>query len=104
MSIVNTPTTDSVEGIVATTSGNQRVVMVNPVEGTQTGYSTESVECVVQDAGGHKQRCVCIVNFSDDGSSIISADRLGTLPTSDGNYRLRLTISSGTPTMSWVSE
>ena len=71
MSIINTPTTDSVEGVVGTDSGNQRVVMVNPIVGTQSGYSTKSVECVVEDEGGNKQRCVCVTHFSDAESSPI---------------------------------
>lgn len=104
MSIISTPNENSVEGIYETSSGKQRVVMTSSFSGTQTDYSESSVECIVQDGSGNKQRCVCVTNFSDAESSPISAVRLGTLPQDDGNYRLRLTIASGVPTLSWVAE
>jgi len=38
-----------------------------------------------------------------DANGNIPADRLGTLPVADGTYTLRLTITSGVPTLSWVA-
>lgn len=38
-----------------------------------------------------------------DANGNIPAARLGTLPTTDGNYTLRLTITNGVPTLSWVA-
>ena len=38
-------------------------------------------------------------------SGTISADRLAsTTGLADGNYKLRLTMASGVPTLSWVAE
>ena len=40
-----------------------------------------------------------------DANGNLPADRLAsTTGLADGNYRLRLTMSNGTPTLSWVAE
>lgn len=39
-----------------------------------------------------------------DYDGIIPAARHATLPSSDGTYTLKLTISNGTPTLSWVAD
>lgn len=38
-----------------------------------------------------------------DANGNIPAARLGSLPTANGNYTLRLTITNGVPTLSWVA-
>lgn len=69
MSIISTPNKNSVEGMYETSSGKQRVVMTSSFSGTQTAYSESSVECIVQDGSGNKQRCVCVTPI-DAGSSL----------------------------------
>lgn len=69
MTVVSNPNEHSVEGLVDTGSGNQRVIMTQSVEGTQQDYSENSVECIVEDSSGNKQRCVCVNNFGGGGSS-----------------------------------
>lgn len=50
---------------------------------------------------------VGIPNFKNykllESTGLIPAARLGTLPTANGNYTLRLTITNGVPTLSWVA-
>lgn len=69
MTVVSNPNEYSVEGLVDTGSGNQRVIMTQSVEGTQQDYSETSVECIVEDSSGNKQRCVCVNNFGGGGGS-----------------------------------
>ena len=71
MSTITEPTEYSIEGIVGTDAGNQRVVMTSDFSGTQLTHSTESVEVVCQDGQGNKQRCVAVTHFSDSESSPI---------------------------------
>lgn len=67
MAIVSEPNEYSVEGIVETEEGNRRVVFTQGINGTQQNYSEMSVECIVEDDGGHKQRCVAVKNFGGGG-------------------------------------
>lgn len=73
MSLITAPNEYSIEGMVGTEGGNQRVVITQNFEGTPITYSETSVECIVEDAQGHKQRCVCVNNFEDSESSPIPA-------------------------------
>lgn len=67
MTVVSNPNEYSVEGLVDTGSGNQRVIMTQSVNGTQQAYSETSVECIVEDSSGNKQRCVCVNDFGGGG-------------------------------------
>ena len=67
MAIVSEPNEYSVEGIVETDEGNRRVVFTQGINGTQQNYSEMSVECIVEDDSGHKQRCVAVKNFGGGG-------------------------------------
>lgn len=69
MTVVSNPNEYSVEGLVDTGSGNQRVIMTQSVNGTQQAYSETSVECIVEDSSGNKQRCVCVNDFGGGGGS-----------------------------------
>lgn len=71
MSIITEPNQYSIEGIVGTDKGNQRVVMTEGFSGTQLTHSTESVEVICEDGQGNKQRCVAVTHFSDSESSPI---------------------------------
>ena len=71
MSTITTPNEKSVEGMVGTDDGNQRVVMTTTFNGTQLTHSTESVEVMCEDGQGNKQRCVAVTHFSDSESSPI---------------------------------
>ena len=71
MSTITTPNEKSVEGIVGTDDGNQRVVMTTAFNGTQLTHSTKSVEVMCEDGQGNKQRCVAVTHFSDSESSPI---------------------------------
>ena len=101
MSTITEPNEYNVEGIVTSGESKQRVVMTQTIDGSQLSYSEDSVECVVENSGGKKQRCVCVYVFSDGTNN---PERFGSVPTDDGNYRLRLTISGGVATYSWVAE
>ena len=101
MSTVTEPNEYSVEGIISSGEMKQRVIMTNAVDGSQVSYSEDSVECVVENSGGKKQRCVCVYVFSDGTSN---PENFGSVPTADGNYRLRLSVNNGTKTYSWVAE
>ncbi|MBO7696944.1 MAG: hypothetical protein J6T10_30305 [Methanobrevibacter sp.] len=88
MTVVSNPNEYSVEGLVDTGSGNQRVIMTQSVEGTQQAYSETSVECIVEDSSGNKQRCVCVNNFGEGGGGSIDYNRvvekISTMPSVDG--------------------
>ena len=71
MSTITEPSTTTVEGVVGTDSGNQRVVMTEAFNGTQLTHSTKSVEVICEDGSGNKQRCVAVTHFSDSESSPI---------------------------------
>ena len=71
MSTITEPSTMTVEGVVGTDSGNQRVVMTNAFTGTQLSHSTKSVEVLCDDGSGNKQLCVAVTHFSDSESSPI---------------------------------
>ena len=71
MSTITEPNEYTIEGIVGTDSGNQRVVMTEEFSGTQLTHTTDSVEVVCEDGQGHKQRCVAVTHFSDSESSPI---------------------------------
>lgn len=101
MSTVTEPNEYSVEGIIDSGDSKQRVIMTQTVDGSQVSYSENSVECVVENAGGKKQRCVCVYVFSDGASN---PENFANVPTENGNYRLRLTINNGEKTYSWVAE
>lgn len=71
MSTITEPSTSTVEGVVGTDKGNQRVVMTNAFTGTQLVHSTKSVEVLCDDGSGNKQLCVAVTHFSDSESSSI---------------------------------
>lgn len=71
MSTITEPSTTTVEGVVGTDSGNQRVVMTSAFTGTQLVHSTKSVEVLCDDGSGNKQLCVAVTHFSDSESSPI---------------------------------
>lgn len=71
MSTITEPNEYSIEGVVGTDSGNQRVVMTNSFSGTQLTHSTDSVEIICEDGQGNKQRCVAVTHFSDADSNPI---------------------------------
>ena len=71
MSTITEPNEYSIEGIVGTDSGNQRVVMTSAFTGTQLIHTTDSVEVVCEDEQGNKQRCVAVTHFSDSESNPI---------------------------------
>ena len=101
MAIVTEPNEYSVEGVVTSGEGTQRIIMTKTVDGSQVAYSEDSVECVVENAGGKKQRCVCVYVFSDGATN---PENFGSIPSANGNYRLRLTVNNGVKTYSWVTE
>ena len=101
MTTITEPNEYSVEGAVTSGEGKQRVIMTQTVDGSQLTYSEDSVECVVENAGGKKQRCVCVYVFSDGSNN---PENFANVPTSNGNYRIRLTINNGVATYSWVAE
>lgn len=73
MTVVSNPNEYSVEGLVDTGSGNQRVIMTQSVNGTQQAYSETSVECIVEDGSGNKQRCVCVNDFGGGGGGGVTS-------------------------------
>lgn len=101
MATITNPNEYSVEGIVTSGEGKQRVIMTQTIDGSQLSYSEDSVECIVENSGGEKQRCVCVYVFSDGANN---PENFANVPTSNGNYRLRLTVNNGIKTYSWVAE
>ena len=101
MATITNPNEYSVEGIVTSGEEKQRVIMMQTVDGSQLSYSEDSVECIVENSDGEKQRCVCVYVFSDGANN---PENFANVPTSNGNYRLRLTINNGVKTYSWVAE
>lgn len=96
--------------------GNGASVMYNCGNGIAIGNAAKvannSTNSIQLGTGQTTTANTFSVGFSGSGNylmldgltGLIPAARLGAIPSSDGNYRLRLTISGGVPTLSWVAE
>lgn len=96
MTLISTTNEYSIEGVVQNGDKKQTVVLTSNFEGTQQGYSEMSVEAIVEDLQGHKQRCVCIKNM--DNASLPEP------PEEDGTYTLKVETVSGKKVYTWVAE
>jgi len=74
--------------------------------GANVGSSGSDVNGAIQIGSGTNNNASTLQVFNYqllDNSGTIPAERLGTLPVSDGEYLPKLTITDGVPTITWVS-
>lgn len=73
MALTGQYTTQSIENVQITDSGNQRVVLSVPVSGTVGALNTQEPTVLVDDGNGNKQLAMAVVNFGTVSASSLES-------------------------------